>query len=127
MPTSVENESEKNIPTKYSLEQNYPNPFNPTTIINYSVPFAISNPNEASGVKSQGISHAPSRGRNDVANVSLKVYDILGREVATLVNKKQAPGNYSVKFDVSNLSSGIYFYRLTAGDFVVTKKMILMK
>ena len=59
--------------------------------------------------------------------VTLKVYDILGREVATLVNKQLTPGKYSVKFDGSNLSSGIYFYRLDAGSFVKTKKLILLK
>ena len=59
--------------------------------------------------------------------VTLKVYDILGREVTTLVNKQLTPGKYSVKFDGSNLSSGIYFYRLDAGSFVKTKKLIILK
>ncbi|MDX1700338.1 MAG: T9SS type A sorting domain-containing protein, partial [Melioribacteraceae bacterium] len=59
--------------------------------------------------------------------VNLKVYDILGREIATLVNEKQNPGNYEVTFDGNGITSGVYFYRLTAGDFIETKKMILIK
>ncbi len=93
-------------PSKFELFQNYPNPFNPTTTINYAVP-------------SVETRHALS--------LQLIVYDILGRKVATLVNKKQSPGNYSVQFDASKLGSGIYFYRLSAGDFIATKKMILIK
>ena len=89
------------IPNNFVLEQNYPNPFNPTTIIQYSVPQ-----------------------RSDVI---LKVYDILGSEVATLVNEEKTGGVYSVNFDASQLSSGIYFYRIQAGSFVETKKMILLK
>ncbi len=104
-------EIQTSAPSKFELFQNYPNPFNPTTTIKYSIPSVISNPSGASGEKSQGIS--PS-GRNDNAKVSLKVYDVLGREVATLVNKKQSPGNYSVKFDASKLSSGIYIVSLRA-------------
>ncbi len=99
-------EIQTSAPSKFELFQNYPNPFNPTTTINYAVP----------AVETR---HALS--------LQLIVYDILGRKVATLVNKKQAPGNYSVQFDASKLSSGIYFYRLSAGDFIATKKMILMK
>ncbi len=99
---------EVNISTteKFELIQNYPNPFNPTTTINYSIP----------AVETR---HALS--------LQLIVYDALGRKVATLVNKKQSPGNYSVKFDASKLSTGIYFYTLRAGNFSATKKMILMK
>ncbi|MCL4279869.1 MAG: T9SS type A sorting domain-containing protein, partial [Ignavibacteriaceae bacterium] len=85
----------------YSLSQNYPNPFNPTTTISYSI-------------KSPGL-------------VSLKVYDILGTEVASLVNENQEAGNYSVEFNAYNLTSGIYFYTLTSGNFVETKKLILLK
>ena len=79
----------------------YPNPFNPSTTIKYSIP--------------------------KQSNVTLKVFDVLGSEVATLVNKEQPQGNYEVEFDGSELTSGIYFYRLQAGDFVETKKMILIK
>ncbi|MFN3561178.1 MAG: T9SS type A sorting domain-containing protein [Chloroherpetonaceae bacterium] len=85
----------------YTLSQNYPNPFNPTTTIRYSIANA--------------------------GNVSLKIYDILGREVATLVNGRQAAGEYTVQFNATNLASGIYFYRLQAGDFVQTRKMMLVK
>jgi hypothetical protein len=106
-------ENDEQIPQKYYLEQNYPNPFNPTTTINYSIPSVIAR----SGATRQS---------TDLL-VQLKVYDILGREVATLVNKEQAPGNYSVKFDASKLPSGIYFYRLECGNFSSTKKMLLLK
>jgi protocatechuate 3,4-dioxygenase beta subunit len=85
----------------YKLYQNYPNPFNPTTVIKYSVPMA--------------------------SRVTLKVYNILGSEVATLVNGEKAVGNYNVTFNGSNLASGIYFYQLKAGGFVQTKKLVLMK
>lgn len=85
----------------FALYQNYPNPFNPTTRINYSIPKATF--------------------------VTVKVYDVLGREVRTLVNKNETTGNYSVNFNASNLSSGIYFYRLKAADYVQTRKMILLK
>jgi hypothetical protein len=89
------------VPLKYSLFQNYPNPFNPTTIINYSIP--------KSGL------------------VTIKVYDVLGREVKTLINESKLAGNYSVEFSAGNLASGIYFYRMQAGDFANTKKLILLK
>jgi len=90
-----------NLPLSYALNQNYPNPFNPTTTIGFSV------------VKA--------------ADVQLKVYDLLGREVATLVQGQHNPGSYSVVFDASRLSSGVYFYTLRAGDFVSTKSLVLMK
>lgn len=86
---------------EYSLVQNYPNPFNPSTIIKYQIPKA--------------------------GNVKLVIYDILGREITTLVNEFQNDGRYEVKFDASNLSSGIYIYRLEANDFVDSKKMMLVK
>ncbi|MCB9219919.1 MAG: T9SS type A sorting domain-containing protein [Ignavibacteriales bacterium] len=100
-------ESEINLPTKFELSQNYPNPFNPTTIIKYSVPNVVSNFSSN--------------------NVELKVYDVLGREIKTLVNQKQKAGNYEVSFDAKELSSGVYFYRLQSGDFIQTKKMMLLK
>ncbi len=105
-PTSVKNNTE--IISEFKLEQNYPNPFNPTTTIKYSIP---------TGVALNGT----------VANVQLIIYDILGRDVATLVNKEQLPGNYEVKFDASNLTSGLYFYKIFTGDFVDVKKLILLK
>ncbi len=85
----------------FSLSQNYPNPFNPTTMISYQLPMN--------------------------SFVNLRVYDILGREVATLVNEQKPAGNYEVKFDASNLSSGVYLYKLQAGSYNKTMKMILMK
>ena len=95
----------KNLPTEFSLGQNYPNPFNPSTIIKYSIP--------SSSV--------------EMRLVQLKVYDILGNEIATLVNEKKSPGNYEIRFDGSNIASGIYFYKLTTQDFVSVKKMLLLK
>jgi len=89
------------IPNYYSLDQNYPNPFNPSTSIKYSVP--------------------------ETRLVTLKVFDVLGREVATLVNETKNPGFHTVNFDASNLASGIYFYRIDAGSFSSIKRMVLVK
>jgi hypothetical protein len=103
---SVENEPEE-IVNEFSLLQNYPNPFNPTTTIKFSIPSVET--------------------IRRVVSTKLIVYDILGREISTLVNEVKAPGTYEVQFDASNLTSGIYFYRLIAGDFVQTRKMILLR
>ena len=99
---------DSHFPFEYKLEQNYPNPFNPETVIRFQLPAN--------------------------SNVLLKVYDILGREVATLVNKEFTAGKYEVKFNASDFSSGIYFYQLRAvsstnsgRNFVLSKKMILLK
>ncbi|QQS36542.1 MAG: T9SS type A sorting domain-containing protein [Ignavibacteriales bacterium] len=89
------------LPESYSLEQNYPNPFNPTTMIRFSVP-------------KQSL-------------VNIQVYNLLGEVVATVVNSEFTTGNYEVNFDASNLSSGIYFYRITTDNFMATKKMMLVK
>lgn len=94
--------------TEFSLSQNYPNPFNPTTTIKYTVAIG----------EALNVSPTP---------VSFKVFDTLGRQVATLVNKIMSPGTYEVQFNGSNLSSGIYFYRLIAGSYSQTKKMILLR
>jgi len=91
----------KEIVTTYNLSQNFPNPFNPSTRINYSL--------EKNGF------------------VSLKIYDMLGREVVTLVNNEQSAGTYTVQFDGAGLASGIYFYKIQSGSFIKTNKMILMK
>ena len=89
------------LPVEYSLEQNYPNPFNPTTTLSYSIP--------------------------EQANVSLIIYDILGREVRTLVNEKKNKGTYEIKFDASSLPSGVYIYRFKSDNFLESKKLILLK
>ncbi len=96
--TSVETED---VLKNYSLSQNYPNPFNSSTVINYQLPVT--------------------------SNVTLKVYDILGREVATLVNEEKHAGSYEIEFNGTNLTSGIYFYHLISGDYSKTKKMILLR
>jgi len=98
-PVSVENEGEQ--PKEYFLAQNYPNPFNPSTKISY-------------GIQEAGV-------------VNLKVYNILGIEVATLVNEHKPAGNYEASFGKNELASGVYIYRLTANNFVQTRKMILEK
>ncbi len=118
----VEDEPNGIKPAKFELEQNYPNPFNPTTNITYVIASGAKQSQQLLANNEIASSQAP---RND--NIRLTVYDALGRKVATLVNKKQAPGNYTVQFDASKLSSGIYFYTLRAGNFSATKKMILMK
>ncbi len=99
-------DEEESVANKFELFQNYPNPFNPTTTIKYAIP--------------------ELRGKGS-AKVKLIVYDILGRKVATLVNKEQQAGIYEVRFNASDMSSGIYFYRLSYGGFVGVKKMILLK
>ncbi len=98
-PISVESENYSH--NSFILSQNYPNPFNPSTIINYQIP--------VSGI------------------VTINVYDVLGKEVAILVNEEKPSGSYEVEFDATHLVSGIYFYKLQAGDFIQTKKMILLK
>jgi hypothetical protein len=94
-------EVEVGAPDNFSLEQNYPNPFNPSTVISYQMPVN--------------------------GNVVLKIYDVLGNEVTTLVNEFKEAGKYSIEFDASILGSGIYFYTITAGNFTSTKKMTLIK
>jgi hypothetical protein len=91
----------KDIPNSYSIQQNYPNPFNPSTTISYSIPKA--------------------------GYVTIKVYDILGKEISTLVNEEKSIGSYEVRFNGANLSSGVYFYRMKAGGFIEVKKLMLMK
>jgi hypothetical protein len=86
---------------QFELKQNYPNPFNPTTNITYSLP--------------------------QQADVQLRVYDMVGREVGTLINREQAAGSYTVNFDASKLSSGMYLYRLNTGSTNITRKMMLIK
>ena len=131
---SVDDENDR--VSKFELKQNYPNPFNPTTKIAYVIARSEATRQSIGNSANANNSidcHAPLRSaRNDgTVHVSLKVYDALGREVATLVNKKQQPGFYEVNFNASSASgglpSGIYYYTLRAGNFVQTKKMVLMK
>jgi hypothetical protein len=96
--TSVQDKN--TLPAQYRLEQNYPNPFNPSTMISYQLPFN--------------------------SQVTLKVYDILGREIATLVDERQSAGTYKIEFN-KPLASGVYLYRIQAGNFIESKKMILLK
>ncbi len=103
-PVAVENENNK-IPETYSLSQNFPNPFNPSTTIKFTVP----------------------KSANPSDRVTLKVYDMLGKDIATLVNEDLSAGTYQFEWNAANLASGVYFYRLTSGAFTETKKMILSK
>ncbi len=91
----------ESVPTQFSLNQNYPNPFNPSTAIRYQLPEAVP--------------------------VRLSLYDLLGREVAVLVNEQKSAGSYEVRFDGTGLASGMYIYRLVAGTYVESRKMVLMK
>jgi hypothetical protein len=105
--TYVSENASSNIPFGFRLEQNYPNPFNPSTIIKFSIP----------AVKTT----------QQVVFTTLTVYDILGRQIATLVNGYKSPGNYEIKFDASGLPSGVYIYKLDAGTFHDAKKLLLLK
>ncbi|MDX1699929.1 MAG: T9SS type A sorting domain-containing protein, partial [Melioribacteraceae bacterium] len=115
--TNIDDNHSDILPIKFELEQNYPNPFNPSTVIRYQIPATVG---------AQSLS-ADKSGTIELQSVSLVVYDILGREIAVLVNKKQKPGNYEVNWNGGNHSSGIYFYELSAGNYRDTKKMILMR
>jgi hypothetical protein len=88
-------------PFEFSLEQNYPNPFNPSTKIKYSIP--------------------------QISQVQIKVFDVLGNELKTIVNEEKSTGTYEITLHAENLPSGVYFYQLRAGEFVQTKKMLLLK
>ena len=94
-------EDEQELPSNYTLSQNYPNPFNPVTIVKYTLP--------------------------ENGNINLAVYDLLGREVALLINEEQSVGNYEISFDASGLASGVYIYRMQVNDFITSKKMMLLK
>jgi hypothetical protein len=96
------------LPEEFRLMQNYPNPFNPETTIEYKI----------GGARGQG---------SGASHVQLIVYDLLGRTVSTLVNEKKAPGTYTVRFDATGLGSGVYFCQMTAGTFVETKKLLLLR
>ncbi len=117
-PSAVDEEFS---PLEFVLEQNYPNPFNPVTTIRYSIPSVTLSPSKDDGSDSNLLQYQSER------MVSLVVYDVLGREVATLVNEEQRPGIYEIQFDADNHSSGIYFYKLTSGNYSDIKKMILLR
>lgn len=108
-----------NVPNEFKLEQNYPNPFNPSTIIQYVIPSAAK--------ESQKIASSSAMTRNDLVHVSLKVFNSLGSEIATLVNEEQHAGQYAKKLHATSLSSGVYFYTLRTDNYAQTKKMLLIK
>jgi hypothetical protein len=97
----TETDDYQNRPSTFELSQNYPNPFNPTTLIRYQIPA--------------------------VAHVTMRLYNLIGQQVAELVNETQGIGRYQVTLDASTLPSGIYFYRITAGNFTETKKLTLLR
>jgi hypothetical protein len=115
---------EREGPGQFALLQNYPNPFNPTTRIQYTVRGVRSGP---SGRDSRSAGGGPEAQGLGVSNIRLVVYDVLGREVAVLVNERKLPGTYEARFDGSGLASGVYIYRLTAGTYVESRKMTLVK
>ena len=106
VPVAVENEDDLGTPKEFSLSQNYPNPFNPSTKIKYTI---------------------PSVGISLMKFIQLKVFDVLGNEVATLVNEERPAGSYEVALNAEGLTSGVYFFKLQVGSFVETKKMILLR
>jgi hypothetical protein len=106
-------EIRNSMPSAFALYQNYPNPFNPSTKIKFDI---------APLLDQGGVSRAPRDGV-----VTLKIYDILGCEITTLVNRQMQPGTYEVEWSAVNYPSGVYFYRLTAGDFSQSKKLVLLK
>ena len=89
------------VPENFELRQNYPNPFNPVTNLEFGIP--------------------------NLEFVTLKIYDAMGREAVTLVNEIIEPGYYKIKFNAGNLASGVYFYRMTAGEFIAVKKLVVLK
>jgi hypothetical protein len=99
--TGIDTENDLLLPTKFALYQCYPNPFNPTTTINYSIPVTCF--------------------------VSLKVFDVLGNEMTTLVNEEKLRGSYKVNFNAASMTSGVYFYQIQAGSFTDTKKLLLLR
>ena len=104
---------EPEIPQRLVLGQNYPNPFNPTTKFGFGISDLARLPS------------SPDQGGQGF--VSIKVFDVLGREVATLVNEARQPGTYTVTWDASGMASGVYFYRLQTSGSIVTKKMLLLR
>jgi hypothetical protein len=94
-------EIQSNLPEEFALRQNYPNPFNPRTTINYELPSTLV--------------------------VDLSVYNLLGQRVARLINERQEAGYHQAEWDASGISSGVYFYKIQAGDFLAVKKMILLR
>ena len=112
MPLSVDGQN-KVLPTKFALYANYPNPFNPITTIKYSIPISI-------GSHLGGASGKP-------VLVQIKIYNVLGNEIATLVNEEKPAGIYTIRFNAASLSSGVYFYQLKANGFVETKKLVFLK
>ncbi|OGU36189.1 MAG: hypothetical protein A2068_08265 [Ignavibacteria bacterium GWB2_35_6b] len=106
-PTGIEDDKNV-IPSEFKLEQNYPNPFNPSTNISFTIPNVVD-------------------AYNASTTIVIKIFDVIGNEIATLVNEQKSPGIYKINFDAENLSSGVYYYQLIAGSFIQTKKMILLR
>jgi hypothetical protein len=121
IPGTTNVKKNENIPLGFELSQNYPNPFNPSTTISFSIPQVM-----VRQAHHDNADVIPRLSRDEV-HVTLNVYDVLGREVATLVNDNLSAGSYSYNFDARNLTSGIYLYKLHAGKYSEAKKMILMK
>ena len=108
-PTIIQEDSDV-LPTEFKLYNNYPNPFNPTTIIKYAIP------------------QSPLPGEDGRGGlVTLKVYDVLGKEIKTLVNEEKPAGYYEVEFDATSLPSGVYFYQLKTRDYIKVRKMVLLR
>ena len=112
---AITNVADNNIiSNNFNLEQNYPNPFNPTTTIEYTIPYVATQ-------------NSLPTGRQVAQVTNLRIYDVLGREITTLVNKEQNPGKHRVDFNASQLANGVYYYQLKFGNLIQTKKMILLK
>jgi len=113
--TDVKEEIPSSLPANFELSQNYPNPFNPATTIGYSIPL------------SKGVGDLLKNSLSAFGVVTLKIYNVLGKEVTTLVNEVKPSGNYTIEFKAVNLPSGVYYYQLKTENFIQTKKMILLK
>ncbi|MCB0730614.1 MAG: CotH kinase family protein [Ignavibacteriae bacterium] len=122
--TQIDQTENNNIPNNFIVYQNYPNPFNPVTTIKYRIPSSTVLLNS---FQHQSNSEIPEKDLAYNVNVQIKIYDMLGREIKTLLNEQQRPGIYEIEWDATNYPSGIYFYKITAGNIFDIKKMMLLK